>query len=120
VVVDLAGDVALEAADGFSFAEPLCGASLDVGNGGRVLGADADHDDGPERGVRLAVAGAAESVAVRPAGGDAHGCAAAQGGVAGFAAKPFGVVARGAQQRAGGLVADAVSLEHGCGNLVED
>jgi hypothetical protein len=54
VGIDLAGDVALEAADylclGFSF----CGAALGVGAGGRV-GAQAGEHDPPQRVVGLAV-----------------------------------------------------------------
>ena len=55
VFVDLAGDVAFEAADRFSFREPVGGAPFDVGDRGCVFASDADHDDGPERGVGLAV-----------------------------------------------------------------
>ena len=61
LVVDLAGDVALEAADGFFLGASLCESTVDVGAGAFI----ADHagdDDVSERGVGVAVAAAVESV----------------------------------------------------------
>ncbi|SRR6266545_4377503 len=65
--VDLAGDVAFQAADDFAFALAFADASHDVVPG-RLVIAHADEDDPIERGVRLAVAAAVEPVAVRLAG----------------------------------------------------
>jgi len=61
LVVDLAGDVALEAADGFFLGASLCESTVDVGAGAFI----ADHagdDDVSERGVGVAVAAAVEPV----------------------------------------------------------
>jgi hypothetical protein len=66
-VVELAGDVTLEAADRFSLGLALGEAALEVVAGVRVVGEPADHDP-PERRVGLAVTGAAESVSVLLAG----------------------------------------------------
>lgn len=55
--VDLAGDVALEAADDLGLGQALGGAPLDVGAGGCVV-AHADQHDAIEGGVGLAVAAA--------------------------------------------------------------
>ena len=52
--VDLAGDVAFEAAHDLAFALALAGAAVDVGPG-RLVVAHADEDDAVERGVGLAV-----------------------------------------------------------------
>jgi hypothetical protein len=58
VVVDLAGDVALRAADDFAFAESFGGAALDVVAGGLVM-ADADDGNDVERAVGGSVTAAA-------------------------------------------------------------
>jgi hypothetical protein len=62
-VVELSGDVALEAADGFGFGLALAETALEVAPCVGVVGEPADHDP-PERRVGLAVAGAAESVSL--------------------------------------------------------
>src|SRR5438309_11697129 len=75
-VVDLAGDVAFEAADDFAFAFAFGRAAGDVVDGGLVK-AHA-HDDGAvERAVGLSVSAVVESVALRHsrAGGDRAGAA---------------------------------------------
>ena len=54
-LVDLAGDVAFQAADGFTAGLALGDASVDVGAGAGVP-AQAGQDDGVERGVGLPVA----------------------------------------------------------------
>ena len=65
--VDLAGDVAFEAADDLALALALAGAPLDVGLG-RLVVAHADEDDPVERRVGLAVAASVEPVTARLAG----------------------------------------------------
>ena len=67
VGVDLAGDVALEAADDFAFAQPFGGPPLDVVTGG-LMTAQADDGDDVEGTVGGTVAAAAETV---PASGAA-------------------------------------------------
>ena len=61
VVVDLAGDVALQAADDLAFAQSFGGAALDVVAGGLVV-PDADDGDDVERAVGGTVTAAAEPV----------------------------------------------------------
>ena len=60
VAVDLAGDVALQAAHDLSFALAFGGATLDVAPGSWVF-AHADEHDAPERFVGLAVAARVQS-----------------------------------------------------------
>src|SRR5947207_8720861 len=93
-VVDLAGDVALEAADDLFPGLALGGAPGRVGLGARVVG-QAGHGDRPQRGVGLPVAAAVEPVAELLAGGGIDRAGAAQRGEAGLAADPAGVVAGG-------------------------
>ena len=61
MVVDLAGDVALEASEGFFLGSTLCDAFGDVVLGSLVVD-HAGDDNVPERGVGLAIAAAVESV----------------------------------------------------------
>src|SRR5687768_18596693 len=60
--VDLACDVALEAADGLALALALASSALGVGAGVRVAG-ETDHGDAPEGVVGLAIAALVEPVA---------------------------------------------------------
>jgi hypothetical protein len=62
VVVDLACDVALEAAEGFFLGEALLGAAFDVVAGAGVVD-HAGDDDPPQRSVGLAVTSTVEPVA---------------------------------------------------------
>ena len=62
VGIDLAGDVALEAADDFLLRQALFGAPLDVGAGGGVGAHPGDHDP-PQGVVGLPVTAAVEAVA---------------------------------------------------------
>jgi hypothetical protein len=62
VVVDLAGDVALEHAHDLKLRPALGGAAIDIGTSAGLV-AHADHDDPPQGGVGLAVAAAVEAVA---------------------------------------------------------
>src|SRR5262245_61298617 len=78
VGVDLAGDEAFEAADGVAFGVSLADASFEVGDRGCVSAAEPDRDDGPQRRVGVAVPGPVEAPALGVAGGDGHGCAAAE------------------------------------------
>src|ERR1019366_5671438 len=75
VGVDLAGDVALEAADDLGLGFTLCCAAFDVGAGGRV-GAHAGEQDPPQGVVGLAVSAGVEPVA----DGLARGCRDGGGG----------------------------------------
>src|SRR6266566_2844900 len=67
-VVDLAGDVALEAAHDFAFGLAFGGASLRVGSGARAEAQPADSDE-MQSTVGLAVAAVVQAVAGRLAGG---------------------------------------------------
>ena len=108
VEVDLACSEAFEAADRVAFGVSFRDASFEVGDGGFVSAAESDHDDGPKRGVRAAVSGTVESSSLRVAARDRNGCGATQRSEAGFGGEAFGIVARGAQQRARGFVTDTV------------
>ena len=66
-VVDLAGEVALEAPDDLSLGQPLFGSSFDVGDG-RCVPSHSDDDRPVERCIGLAVAAAVEAVALDFAG----------------------------------------------------
>ena len=78
---------------------------------GCVSAAKPDNDDGPERGVGVAVTGSVEPSSLGVAARDRDGCGATQGSEAGFGGEPFGIVARGAEQRDGGVVTDAMTSE---------
>src|SRR5665647_968288 len=108
--VDLAGDVAFEAAHDLAFALALAGAAVNVGPG-RLVVAHADEDDAVECGVGLAVAAPVGPVAVCLARGGVDRGGAAEHREGGFGAESFGVVAGGDQERAGGVGADAERLE---------
>ena len=61
VGVDLAGDVAFEAADDLGFGFSFCGAPLGVGAGGGVR-AEAGEHDSPQGVIRLAVTARVKAV----------------------------------------------------------
>src|SRR4051794_6360792 len=61
--VELAGDVALEAADGFGFGLAFGAAPLEIATSRGIVGEAGDHD-APEGGVGLTGAAAAEAMAV--------------------------------------------------------
>ena len=108
--VDLAGDVALDAADGFASGAALGGAPVEV-VAGALFAACAGQGDAVEGGVGAAVAAAVESVPSGFAGGCLDRADAAEGGEGGFAVQPVGVVAGGDEQSRGAVRADAVALQ---------
>jgi hypothetical protein len=113
-LVDLAGDVALGAADGFAPGFAFGDAAGEVVAGAGVP-AQPGQSDAVERGVGLAVAAAVQAVTV----GLARGCLlradAAQGGERGLAAESVGVVAGGDEQGRCVVRADAAAGQQGRG-----
>jgi hypothetical protein len=105
VGVDLAGDVALQAAQDVEFGEAVFGPPLDRGPG-RWVAVHADQGDAPQGVVGPPVTGPVEPVAVGAARGRGDGCGTAQVGEGGLGAQPLGVVAGGNQQLAGGVDPD--------------
>jgi hypothetical protein len=120
VEVDLACEEAFQAADRVAFGVAGGDASLEVREGRCVSAAGPDHDDGPERGVGVAVTGSVESSSLGVAAGDGDGGGATERREAGFGSEPVGIVAGGAHQGAGGVVADTVAGEERRGDGVED
>ena len=108
--IDLAGDIALEAADDLGLGQALGGAPLDV-RAGRGVGAHPGDDDPPQGVIGLAVAAGVEAVAgaLARGGGDRGGGAQVRPGRLG--PQPRGVVPGGDQERGGGVGADAVQGE---------
>src|SRR5690606_2753378 len=106
-LVELAGDVAFEAADDLLLGQAVFGASFHVGAGAGVPAQAAD-DDPVERFVGLSVAAAVEAVPVGLAGrgGDRRGTAEHR--ERRLRTQPVVVVAGGDQQLAGDVGADAV------------
>src|SRR5512132_2510305 len=103
--VDLAGHIALEAADDLALGQALSGAAFHIGDGGRMP-AHPDDDDPEQRGVGLAVAAPVEAVTAGLAGGGRDGAGAAQLGGGSLRADPTGVVARGTEQLGGAVEPD--------------
>lgn len=108
--VELACDVALEAADGFGFGFAFGAAALEVVAGGGVIG-EAGDDDASEGAVGLSVTGPAESVSLLLAAGGVERCSSAEASEGTFVSDPVGVLARGDEERAGGVGADAEPVE---------
>jgi hypothetical protein len=119
VVVDLAGDVALEASDDLSLAEAFGCAAVDVVAGG-LMAAHLDDGDDVEGAVRGAVAAAAEAVS---SGGSTTACGlwrdSAELGEGSLAVDPFRVVAGGDEELAGDVDPNAVELEEVGGGLLD-
>jgi hypothetical protein len=114
VAVDLAGDVALQAADDLVLRQAFGGAPLDVGARRRVSAHPGEHDP-PQRVVGLAVAARVESPAgdFPRRGGDRGDRAQVRPG--GLRPQPFRVVPGRDQQQGSGVGADAVQGEQaGC------
>src|SRR6266516_4801264 len=105
-VVDLAGDVALEAADDLFLAEAFGDAALGVGAGASAVAQPADSDQ-VEGTVGLAIAAAVEPVSGGAAGGGGDRAGAAEVGEGGLAAQPFDVLAGADEQLAAVLGGDA-------------
>ena len=93
-MVDLAGDVSLEAADGFAAGLAFGDAAGEV-VAGTGIPAQAGQGDAVERDVGLSVTPAIEPVAGGFARGGLLGTDAAQRGEGCLAAEPIGVVAGG-------------------------
>lgn len=109
-MVDLAGEVALEAPHDLGFALALGGVSGHVGLGRFMPVHPGDHSP-VQRGVGLSVSAAVEPVPGGLAGGGWHRVGAAQGGEGGLAVQPLGVVPGAEQQRRGGVRADSGQLD---------
>src|SRR5262245_29419621 len=110
VVVDLAGDVALEAADDLALREPFGFPSRGVGAGTRTEAEARDRGE-VEGAIGLPVATAIEPVALRHAGTRGERRHAAEHREAGLAAQPLRVVTSGDEQLAGDLDADPDLVE---------
>jgi hypothetical protein len=106
----LASDVALQAAHDLGLGLALGEASFDVGLGRRVV-PHADQRDTPQGAVGLSVTAAVEPVAHDPTRGRFERCDAAEPSERCFAAEPFGVVADGDEERAGGVGADGEQFD---------
>ena len=102
VVVDLTGDVTLQAALDVELGQALVGPPRDIGPGRRVT-AHADQGDAPQGMVGSAVATAVEAVAVGAARGRRDRGGATQVCEGRLRAEPLGVVTGGDQQLAGGV-----------------
>src|SRR5262245_42090757 len=87
---EVAGEVALEAADRLAHALALAGLALDVADRRRVVLAAAD-DDRVQRAVELPVAAGIEPVAEDPAGGGGDRRGAGEAGERGFRAEAAAV-----------------------------
>src|SRR6266542_5746292 len=105
-VVELAGDVALEAADDLGFGQALGGATVGVGAGASAVAEAADGDQ-VERAVGLAVAAAAEPVSARASGGGRDWAGAAETREGAVVRESLDVLASGDDELAGVLGGDA-------------
>ena len=110
--IDLAGDVAFQAAEDVGLGEALFGPPLDIGSGRWVV-VHADEGDAPQGVVGPPVTSPVEPVAVGAARGRGDGCGTAQVCEGGLGAQPLGVVAGGNQQLAGGVDPDPGQGEQG-------
>src|SRR3954454_25347533 len=90
-VEELAGDVALEAADDLGLGLAFGGAALGVGAGAVAVAQPADGDH-VQRAVGVAVAAVTEAMAVGAAGGDGDWAGAAERGEGGLVAQAFDVL----------------------------
>ena len=105
-LVELAGDVALDAADGFSPGSSFGDAAGDVLLSWRVVAGSGERDD-EACPIGLAVAAAIETVPVGAAGRDGDGRSATEVVERGFGLQPAGVGTGGDEERGGGLGTDA-------------
>lgn len=118
-MVDLAGDVALEAADDLALGGSFGFASSGVGACAWAEAEAADRGE-VEGAVGLSLAAAVEPVALRHAGARGERRDAAEHREAGLAAQPLGVVAGGDEQLAGDLDADPDLLEQSGVELTDE
>src|SRR5271157_468025 len=123
VLVDLTGDVALEAADGLASGLAFGNASSNVVLGAFVPAQARDRDRVEGR-ICLSIAAAVEPASVRLARGCLDWADPAERGEGGLTGQALGVVAGGEQQRGGGIWSDAVTLQQlrrvgldGCGDV---
>ena len=105
VGIDLAGDVALQAANDFLLGFPFGCAAFGVGAGRRIIAQAGEHDP-PQGVVGLAVAARVEPAADGLARGCRDGGDAAQVRPGGLAAQPFRVVPGCDEQQRCGVGAD--------------
>src|SRR5207244_7389319 len=105
-VVELAGDVALEAADDLGFGQALGGATVGVGARASAVAEPADGDQ-VECTVGLAVAAAVEPVSARASRGGGERTRAAEAGEGAVVGEPLDVLAGGDKELAGVLGGDA-------------
>jgi hypothetical protein len=108
--VDLAGDIALEAADDLCLRQALCGAPLDVG-AGRGMGAHPRDHDPPQGVIGLAVAAGVEAMAGALARGSRDRGGSAQMRPGRLGPQLCRVVSGSDQEQGGGVGADAVQGE---------
>src|SRR3712207_2887446 len=113
-LVDLSGDVAFEAADGFASGLAVGDAPVDVG-ACALVPAQPRYDDGVERGVGLPVAASVETASLRLAGRHFDRTDAAEGGERCLAGETLRVVADSEEQRGGGVGSDALAVEQAGG-----
>ena len=109
-VVDLTGEVALDAAHNLGFGQAFLGPPFDIGTG---AGTEPHPDDNGQvqRLVGVAVAAAVQPVPAGLAGAGRDGGDSAQVGEGSLAAQPLGVLAGGNEQLAGMVVADREQLQ---------
>ena len=109
-LVDLAGDVALQAADGFPAGLAVGDAPGEVGAGVGIPAQPGEHD-GVQGAVGASVTTAVEPATLGLAGGGLDRADAAERGEGCFVVEALGVVAGGDEQRRGGVGADTVAFE---------
>ncbi len=103
---ELASDVALEAADHLRPRPAGC-PPLGIPSSLTVPAQSVDHDH-VQRSVRVAVAGTAQPMAIRPSARDRQGCDAAKMCERGLAPQTSGIVPTGDQERGRDIHADTV------------
>src|SRR5215204_7576630 len=115
-VEDLAGDVALQAADDLGLRQAFVGAALGVGAGAGVV-AEAAKNDNVERVVGATVAAAVGPVAVGASAAGGDRCGAAEVREGGFGLDPVKVVAGADEHLAGDLEYRIALVEYLVGDV---
>ena len=108
--IELASDIALQAADDFAFGLTLRGALRRVSPGAGAI-AQADEHDPVQRAVGLTVAARVQAMSLRAPGGRLEGCGAAEPCEGGLARQPSDVLAGGDKQLRGVHDADTGQCE---------